>query len=448
MLVELGEILESIKYDKLPELTVQKAKITILNFLGTGLAAAESPVTKAEVSAWKRLGCAGVCAVLGHGGTVSPLAAASINALMGQVYLLEDCQEHTLSHPGVIAIPVALALGQDTNASGKKIVEAVVAGYESMGRIGAVLIAPGFPNFGLRPASTLAPFGGAAAAAKVLGLDARGVCAALSIAGNTAAGVMEFVNSGAEDICLQNCFAAGNSVMAAMLASDGVTGSPTVLEGRFGLGRAMNRKDLDWTRASDMSAGYMIDDSFIKRFPGCGHVLATAQAATELYSRHRLNPEDIERVDVGVSKGATEFPGVDNQGPFTGTISAMMSHQFMVASVLVHGEVSARTVDMYDNFAVADLAKKIFVELDDEVDRAFPHKTGAKLRVRLRNGEELFDFQEEIRPLDPEEVIARFRLCAETHFSGGHIEDIIDMTMSIEALDSVNELMIMLEKPL
>ena len=441
MLPELSRILASINYDDLPETTVEKAKTTILNFLGTGLAAADSPVVRSERKVWESLGDSGDCVVIGHSGRTSPLAAASLNALMGQTFLLEDCHEHTLSHPGVVAIPVALALGQSTGASGKRIIEAVAAGYEAMGRIGGVLIAPGFPEFGQRPASALAPFGGAAAAAKTIGLDAGGTCAALAIVGNTASGVMEFVNSGAEDICLQNSFAAKNSVIAAMLAEQGVKGSQTILEGRFGLGRAMNRTSLDWNTALQESHGhYMIDESFIKRFPGCGHVLATAQAAASLVRNGKIDPENVERVTVGVSKGATEFPGVDNQGPFSGTISAMMSHQFMVASVLVHGEVSARTIRMFDHPEVAGTARKIFVELDEQADRAFPQKTGARLTIRMRNGDVLSDFQEDIIPLDRNEVIDRFKTGAALYFSEERADEIIYKTLNIETLETIGNL--------
>jgi len=446
ILPELSKILKAINYDELPELTIDKAKDTILNFLATGLAAADSPLVRAEGSVWEAAGGAGDCVIIGNKGRVSQLAAASVNALMGQVYLLEDCHEHTLSHPGVVAIPVALALGQRENAAGKRIIEAVVAGYEAIGRIGSVLIAPGFPGFGLRPASTLAPFGGAAAAAVILGLDGQKMSDALAIAGNTASGVMEFVNSGADDICLQNCYAAKNSVMATMLASKGVAGSATILDGQFGLGRAMNQRELDWSIALKHEPGrYMIDESFIKRYPGCGHVLATAQAATSLRDKHIITPDDIESVTLGVSQRAKDFPGVDNQGPFSGPISAMMSHQFVVASVFVHGEVSARTVDLFDHPGVASLAKRIYVEFDEKVDKAFPQKTGARLKMRLSNGDELVDFQEDILPLSRVEVIDRFKGSAGRYFTGGQIEDIIDKTMNIESLESINELMDLLE---
>ena len=446
MLFELSKILKSIQYDTLPELPVEKAKNIILNYLGTGLAAADSPITKAELSVWKALNSSGDCVILGHRGRASSLAAASVNALMGQTFLLEDCHEHTLSHPGVLAVPVALALGQNNNASGKKVIEAVIAAYESMGRIGSVLIEPGFPSFGLRPASTLAPFGGAAAAAIILGLDTEGICAALSIAGNVSSGVMEFVNSGTEDICIQNCFAAKNSVMAAMLAEKGVTGSPSILDGQFGLGRAMNQKNLDWSPALKEHPGhYMIDESFIKRFPGCGHVLPTAQASASLVANHHINPEDVEKVTVGVSQRGKDFPGTDNPGPYYGMISAMMSHQFMVASTLVHGEASVETIKMFSDPDIAAIAGRISVELNEDIDKAFPQKTGACLDVMMKDGKVLRDYQEDLNHMRRDEIIDRFMLNAVKYMPESRAGEIVEKTLNLESLDSINDLMVLLE---
>jgi len=447
MLLELAEILRSIEYDHLSELTVEKAKITLLNFIGTGLAAADSKEVLAEKMVWNEQGSAGMSVVLGHAGRVSAAAAASVNAMMGQVFLLEDCQEHTLSHPGVISIPVALAVAENREASGKRVIEAIVAGYECIGRIGGVLIVlPGFPDYGLRPASTLAPFGGAAAAARILGLEAEGIAAALSIAGNTASGVMEFVNAGTADICLQNCFAAKNSVMAAMLAEKGIQAAPTILEGRFGLGRAMNRKELDWGAALVSNPGrYMIDESFIKRYPGCGHVLATAQSASSITKRYKIEPQDIDKVTVGVSRGAKDFPGTDNPGPYHGTISAMMSHQFMVSSTLVHGEVSVDTVKKYDDINVGLTARKVFVAVDDEVDAAFPQRTGARLEVLMKSGEVFYDYQEDLKPMENFEVVDRFKKIAKRYFSDERMTEIIDKVMRLEELDSISGLMDLLE---
>jgi len=117
----------------------------------------------------------------------------------------------------------------------------------------------------------------------------------------------------------------------------------------------------------------------------------------------------------------------------------------MVSSTLVHGEISVNTVKMYDHPEVARVAKKVFVEVDEDIDRAFPHKTGARLTVHLKTGETISDYQEDLNPLNLDEVIQRFRNNAKGFLSDHRIDEIIDKTLNIESLDSINSLMDLLE---
>lgn len=97
---------------------------------------------------WDSFGSTGPCSVLGMSGSYSVIAAAAINAAMGEIYLSEDMHNPTSSHPGMLVIPVAMAYGESVGASGKRVIEAIVAGYEAMGRIGAALLGPDFANNG------------------------------------------------------------------------------------------------------------------------------------------------------------------------------------------------------------------------------------------------------------------------------------------------------------
>jgi 2-methylcitrate dehydratase PrpD len=357
MLQNLGKRLEKISFETLPAATVEKTKTAILNYLGGSLPGADADLTASEKALWDGQNCSGDCVVLGHRGKTAPLAAAAINAAMGQVFLQEDCHEYSLSHPGVVVIPAVLAMGQVLGASGKQIIEAVVTGYEAQGRIGLGLITSKFPRNGLRPASFVAPFGSAAGVAKLLGLDRQGIVNALAIAANTSAGVMEFVNTGTPDICIQNCFAAKNGMTAAIMANNGIAAANTILEGRFGMAMAFLNEACDWSGIGE-DRDYIMDDTFIKVYPGCGHVLSTAQAAVALTKKYKIDPKDIKSVRVGVRSGSKFFPGCDNDGPFNGTISAMMSQQFAVSSALTKGEVSIDLVKKFDDRDINAMAKK------------------------------------------------------------------------------------------
>ncbi|MDR2089057.1 MAG: MmgE/PrpD family protein [Clostridiales Family XIII bacterium] len=429
-----------IKFDELPQTTVEKTRLAILNFLGGSLPGADAELTLSEKRIWEEQGCAGTCTLIGHRGGMSPFAAAAVNAAMGQVFLQEDCHEKTLSHPGVAVIPVVLAMGQARKASGRAVMEAVVSGYEAQGRIGKCLIKPSFPKNGLRPASFLAPFGAAAGASRMLGLNAEGMMRALSIAANTASGVMEFVNAGTPDICIQNCFAAKNGMAAALMAANGLAGAPTIFEGRFGLGYALLNEAGDWA-ALTADGGYEMDETLIKIHPGCGHVLPTAQAAETLMRRHKLNLRDVEKVTVGVSKGGGTFPGVDNRGPYLGSISAMMSHQFMVSAALIRGEVGIPAVKDFADPEINAFARKVFVVFDEEVERESQnHRVGARVTAVLKNGERISEYQKDTSWQTPEGVVARMRAFGRTYFSDARLERILALSDRLPELDDIGAL--------
>lgn len=447
MLTRLAALLDAIRYETLPAQTIRKTKVAVQNYIGGSLPGVKAPLTEAEYDFWRRQGCAqGSCVAMGRMGKTSVIAAAATNAAMGEIYLSEDMHNPTSSHPGMLVIPVAVAFGEETNADGKRVIEAIVAGYEAMGRIGAALLAPGFTRNGLRPASTLAPFGGAVAAAKVLGLGVDGIARALSIAGNTSAGVMEFVNAGTADICMQNAFAAKSSVMAAELAARGIQASPTILDGRFGLGLGLNNVQCDWEQmfADRPGTGYVMDECVVKGYPGCGYVQCSAQAAMKLVRENDVRPEDVKSVTVGVCHASKVWPGVDNPGPFKGTISAMMSHQFMTACAILRHRIDVDCVNDYADAGIAELTARISVVEDEEIQRA--GGAGARITVHLKDGGTVQSYVESVVYMSDEDVLSRMQNYAKPYFSAGRIDEICAATEKLEALSSIRQLSWLLEK--
>lgn len=435
MLLTLSRMLTELTPESLPPEALNKAKMLVLNFVGGGLPGADAEVSLSERALWNIQGSTGTCTVLGQKGRTAPLAAAAVNACMGQVFLEEDCHEATVSHPGVIVIPAALAVGQAVHASGGEVLAAVAAGFECMGRIGKCLIRKGFSDNGLRPAAILGPFGAACAAAKLLKLGAEGMRNALSIAGNTAAGFMEFTNAGTADICIQNCYAAKCGIMAAYEAKAGLAGAPTILEGRFGLGMAFNDEPCDWSSLTAPANEPEIMDTYIKMYPGCGHVLPTAQAITQMLEERNIRPEEIRRAVVGTRTSGRNYPGCDNKGPFNGTISAMTSHQFMVAAGVVFGRIDVQSVKQYGDSAVTELAKKIDVVVDPKVEALA--ECGGRLTLELTSGEVITNFQERTFGLSDEGVVKRLRDNSEGYYSPERTAALIEMGTKLEELSDI-----------
>ena len=70
-------------------------------------------------------------------GRLHPTGAAFVNSTATSILDLDDGHRGPLGHPGAAVIPSALAVAQETNASGLALLASVVAGYEVCTRVGA-----------------------------------------------------------------------------------------------------------------------------------------------------------------------------------------------------------------------------------------------------------------------------------------------------------------------
>ena len=90
-----------------------------------------------------------------------------------------------------------LALATAEGANFEETVAASVVGYEVMTRIGMAATVQGQYDRGFHPTGTTGVFGAAAAASRLLGLDAASMRSALGISLSLAAGSMAFLVDGA-----------------------------------------------------------------------------------------------------------------------------------------------------------------------------------------------------------------------------------------------------------
>lgn len=428
---KVASLVGGIKFEELPGHVIKKAKIALLNYIAGAMLGFDSTPSLSERNVWNSLcGNGGGCTIIGHSGKYGMLAAASVNATMGQYVFQEDCHERSISHPGVGIIPAVIAVSQNYHLDGKKIIEAIISGYEAQGLIGRGLILSGFARNGLRPASIVGVFGSAAATAVLLGLSSDLISESLSIAGNLSSGVMEFSKTGTDDICIQNCYIAKNGIQSAFEAKYGLKGSASILDGQFGLAHALN--DGNEFDASVFCKDYFeIEDTFIKRYPFCGHVLLVAQAITDICQKHEIDSLNVDKIEIEVGSLGKTFPGCDNPGPYPGVVSAMMSHQFAVASTIVLGKNDWELVMGYSDPAIEMLAKKISVMSNDK----FTYEPGAVVTVYLKDGSVFYSSQKDICYLSDEEVVERMQKNGRRCFSAARIEKIIDMVLNLDQIE-------------
>jgi 2-methylcitrate dehydratase PrpD len=230
----LARFVVDLSLDRVPPAVTAQASLLALDTLGNALAATREDFGRAVLDVAERLGGLPESALLGHRGRVSAASAVLANATLAHGLDFDDTREDAIVHTGCVAVTTALAVGEATGASGRAVLEALIAAVEVMCRIG--LAVPGALHARhFHPTSITSTFAAAAAAGRLHGLDETRLVHAFGICGSQSAGIIEYLADGSWTKRLHPGWGAHAGVTAALLARAGFTGPESVLEGTHGL---------------------------------------------------------------------------------------------------------------------------------------------------------------------------------------------------------------------
>ena len=134
----LSEFLTNLKYEDIPEEVRQRAKLIAIQTIGAGLATKGTPIGEKAVAIGKMCGCGEPTATLWTDGSkVSMTAAAYTAGTITDALDWEDCS--WVGHPSASIVPVSIIVGEALKKSGKDVITAIVAAYETSQRIAMVV---------------------------------------------------------------------------------------------------------------------------------------------------------------------------------------------------------------------------------------------------------------------------------------------------------------------
>ena len=322
----------------------------------------------------------GPCTAIGVG-SVGANSAAFINGSYGNVVEMDDFHRTAFVHPGPVVIPAALACAQAAGASAADFLDSVVRGYEAAIRIG-MSVGPGhYSRF--YNTSTCGPFGAAAAAGSILGLDRKAMVHALGNAGTMAGGFWQMHLEGTMSKQFHTGRAADIGLASAGLAAKGLTGPVFILEGPQGF-YATTCPDADPALVvAKPKAPWKLHDTSFKPWPACRYTHPAIGAALAL--RDGTAPEDVARITVRTYGDALRFcDQVEPKSPK----EARFSLQHTVAVTLLDGPPTLASFDpeTIERSDVANLRGRVLVETADPFASAYPDRCGAEVEICLRDG--------------------------------------------------------------
>ncbi|MFV3415033.1 MmgE/PrpD family protein [Pseudomonas nitroreducens] len=384
----LAEFLAGLRYEDLPTSVVEYTEELFLDWLGSALASQNRhPIPLFQRYAQRMGPASGKSRVLVDGTASSAYFAALVNGASSHLVEQDDLHNSSVLHPATVVFPAALAAAQELGKSGRELILASVAGYEAGIRIGEFLGRSHYRIF--HTTATVGTLAAAVAVGKLLELDSRQFVNCLGSAGTQAAGLWEFLRDAADSKQLHTAKAAADGLLAAYLTAAGLTGAQNILEGEQGMAAGMS-SDADPSRLVDgLGTRWALCETSYKFHASCRHTHPAADALLGLMQREGLKHGDIVKVTTRVHQGAIDVlgrvvvPQTVHQAKFSmGTVLGLIA---------VHGK--AGLVE-FEEFSLSDtevsaFREKVSMQLDPEVDGAYPQRWLGRVDVLTTDGRQL-----------------------------------------------------------
>lgn len=442
LLQSLCNYVEAIKFINLRGTAIECSKLHILDAIGAGIFGSSKglfqkiwPLFQGEIQFRPE------ATLLGNGMKISAENAAFLNAICINASNIEDGHRLAACHPAASVVPAASAIAEKKGLNGEELITSIIAGYEIMCKVG-MAINPSHLSRGFHTTSTIAPFGAAASASKLLGLDSSTMLSAFGLAASFASGLMVSFPTDARPLQVGRGCQSG--VLAVTLAQRGVSASSHALEGKEGfLNAYSDRFDAGKVKAIKGVSKYEIENSYIKIHGGCRHLHAPIDAVMELMRKHEILPEDIEIIESRTYPVAMDFVGVSD--PKKGS-EGEFSLPFAISVAVLEGKVDPWkfTDQKVNDDSIKSFMDRVKVRVDDQLAEEYPQKRGTLVTIVTRKNK--FSLKLDHAKGEPEfpvsrlEVEDKFRDLAQTVFSMQRVNKILEVTKNLEKVKDIREL--------
>ncbi len=442
---QLAEFTANFKYEHIPSQVRQWALDVLVDQIGCEIGCSDLPWTRQVRDTYRRSGGAPEATVVRYGDKLPVASAAFINSTFGQAFEYDDLNPLVRGHPGAKLVPSLLAIAERDHLSGRDFLTALVAAYEVRGHIGWALspemMTRGGPHFG----TTCGPFGVAAGAAKLLGMDAVGICNALGIAGTFSGGLMQYDHGGGSVKRIFCAVAASSGIQAAQLAQAGITGPEGILEGARGLLKIYSTQFRTDRLVADLGVKWMLEHVAFKPYCVVGIIASAIDGLRNIMTANKLKADDIESIVVGYPSSHYQHAAISAPHDLLGL---QFSTSYSLALTVLKGSNTPRD---YTLAALADedlkaFASRVSVVEDTELGKLYEGKLPGRVKLRTRSGKNLEELVIDAKgspgaPLSSAELDEKFRAQVTDVLGAARSAELVQVLRNIDTLDDVAKLM-------
>jgi len=420
----------------IPQATYERAKHALLDWFGCAIAGQREPLVDILRD---ELGVGGGnCTLIASARKARLLDAALINGAASHALDYDDVNRRLHGHPTVCIAPATLALAENLGSKGRDVLTAFIAGTEVACALGE-MSEEGHYEAGFHATGTIGTFGAAAAAAKLMRLDAAACTNALAIAASQAAGLK--ANFGTMTKPLHAGKAAMNGLLAARLAARGFSASARAIEGAQGFAQALAPGFNPGPVRADDSAPYAVEQMLYKFHAACFLTHSTLNAIRALRQEHGVGLDDVDAATLKIRATHASVCGIPE--PATG-----LEIKFSIQHLAVMGLDGADTgaLATYSDENANDpryvaARQRIRLDLSEDMDRSAARvtltlKDGRTLRAEDNVGVPAVDTQKQWRALS-----AKFTAIAAPVIGAGRCDEALKRIAALENESDMTALM-------
>jgi 2-methylcitrate dehydratase PrpD len=441
---QLGAFAAALKYGDIPPDVRERCRMSVLDAIGIMLGAADFARHEGDRCLKNYLEAAappGNATVFGHAIRTTALMAAFANGTQMEVLDYQDSNVEASMHSGTPILPPALALAETHPLTWAALVAAIIAGYEVHTRL---LLGIQMSHWykGFQGTGTFGTCGAATTAARLLGLDAGGITAALGISGfvmPVSNGDNQFKGYNVKPV--HGGQAAMCGLSSAYMAQAGYRGGP--LEGEPPRHHAVLHILSDGPNLERIVAGlneiWYTRDVYYKPYPVGGLFIGVIELILALRAEHRIKADDVASVDIITYKHAVVFTGKKYTNTDSNYVDAHLSIPYCVAAALYDGEMTTRQLfrERLRDTKLHQLASRVTVSEDLDMTKAFPYEWPAKVAIRMQDGATLERRVDRVKwspRLIPtwEELSQKFRLVADPVIGPGRARQAVEIVAELK----------------
>ncbi len=447
---DLAYFCATLRADKLPAQVRERARYLLLDHLAVTLRGSLLPSSQSAFTMLQdmmAIGSGGTATIFGRTERAEASWAAFANGVAAHGLEMDDVENASSLHPGVVVFPAALALAEQLGSVPSEFYAAVVAGYEVTLRVGAALNPASAYERGFHPTAVCGALGAAAASARLLGLSPEQTNSALGIAGSMAAGSMAYLHGGAWTKRLHPGWACHAGIIAARLAASGFVGPTDILEGRYGFLHAYSSDGDAAQLEREPGDELAIMRVSLKPYACCRYMHGPIDCLFDIMRQRQLDPQHVAHISCGVLSGGRGLIAdpIEQKRQASSVIDAQFSMPYGAAIAVLTGKagLTVFTDEWIQHPTVRELMQKVDCYTSPELDNHYPAEWRASARITMDDGTEYsaqvrYALGDPHNPLSWEQLEARFHELVEPVIvDERRCEEIIERVSQLDELESI-----------